>query len=52
MTAPISLVQRQEIVSLLKEGLNREDIAAQLGVTVGQVSAVKAHISNVICRSH
>jgi hypothetical protein len=31
-------------IRILAEGLDKQEIAAQLGVSVGQVSAVKAHI--------
>ena len=41
----ISQTQRQAIVSLLADGLSREAIAGQLGVTPGQVSAVRAHVT-------
>lgn len=42
---PVSITQRQAIVALLKEGRESQEIAAQVGVTPGQVAAVKAHIS-------
>lgn len=42
---PISVSQRQAIVTLLKDGLGNQEIAAQVGVTPGTVAAVKAHIS-------
>jgi len=32
-------------MALLKEGAESHDIAAQIGVTPGQIAAVKAHIS-------
>ena len=36
--------QRKAILELLIQGFDRETIAAQVGVTPGQVSAVAAHI--------
>ena len=42
---PLSVEQKKEILDLLDEGMERNAIAAQLGVTPGQVSAVKAHRS-------
>lgn len=45
MPAPVSVAQRQAIVALLKEGLDRHQIAAQVGVTPGQVAAIKSHVS-------
>jgi DNA-binding CsgD family transcriptional regulator len=44
-TAPVSVAQRQAIVSLLSDGLSRSEVAAKIGVTPGQVSAIKAHVS-------
>jgi RecB family endonuclease NucS len=41
---PISDSQRQAIASLLNAGLSNQEVAAQVGVTLGQVAAVKAHI--------
>jgi len=43
--APVSVAQRQAIVSLLSDGLSRSELAAKIGVTPGQVSAIKAHVS-------
>jgi len=43
--APVSVAQRQEIVTLLSEGLSRSEVAAKIGVTPGRVSAIKAHVS-------
>jgi hypothetical protein len=43
--APVSVAQRHEIVSLLSGGLSRDGVAAKIGVTPGQVSAIKAHMS-------
>jgi hypothetical protein len=43
--APASVAQRQAIISLLSDGLSRSDVAAKTGVTPGQVSAIKAHVS-------
>lgn len=37
--------QRRMVVSLLRQGLDRETIAVRAGVTPGQVSAVAAHIT-------
>jgi Endonuclease NucS len=42
---PVSVTQRQVIVTLLKDGLGNQEIATQVGVTPGTVAAVKAHIS-------
>ena len=42
---PVTLDQRKEIVALLNEGKSRDEIAAQIGVSAGQVAAIKAHIS-------
>ncbi len=42
---PISIAQRQAILTLLKDGLENRDIAAQTGVTPGAVAAVKAHVT-------
>jgi DNA-binding NarL/FixJ family response regulator len=35
--------QRKAVLALLAQGLARETVAAQVGVTPGQVSAVAAH---------
>jgi hypothetical protein len=43
--APVSVTQRHEIASLLSDGLSRNGVAAKIGVTPGQVSAIKAHMS-------
>jgi hypothetical protein len=45
MPAPVSIAQRQAIVSFLNEGVDRHEIAAQVRVTPGQVTAIKAHMS-------
>ncbi len=45
MPVPVSAAQRQTIVSLLNDGIITQQIAAQVGVTPGQVAAIKAHIS-------
>lgn len=43
---PISENQKSEIIRLIKEGeLNREQIAAKVGVSPGTVSAIKAHLT-------
>src|SRR5712691_11491681 len=36
--------QRQAVLALLAQGFARETVAAQVGVTPGQVSAVAAHV--------
>jgi DNA phosphorothioation-dependent restriction protein DptH len=36
--------QRKAVLALLAQGLNREAVAAQVGITPGQVSAVAAHV--------
>src|SRR5439155_6279940 len=36
--------QRKAVLALLAQGLDREMVAAQVGVTPGQVSAVAAHM--------
>ena len=36
--------QRKAVLALLAQGLDRETVAAQVGVTPGQVSAVAAHV--------
>lgn len=40
---PLTKVQKQEILYMLDEGMERNAIANELGVSPGQVSAVKAH---------
>jgi hypothetical protein len=42
---PVSSTQRQAIMAGLNEGLGNQDIAARVGVSPGQVAAVKAHVS-------
>jgi hypothetical protein len=42
---PVSVTQRQAIIALLGDGLETREIATRVGVTAGQVTAVKAHIS-------
>jgi len=42
---PISTVHRHEITALLADGLSNQEIASQVGVSIGQVAAVKAHIT-------
>jgi len=44
MPPKITDSQRQAVLALLAQGLNRETVAAQVGVTPGQVSAVAAHV--------
>jgi hypothetical protein len=45
MTTPVSIAQRQQIVALINDGIDRNEIAAKVGVTLGQVSAIRAHIT-------
>jgi hypothetical protein len=42
---PVSAEQRQAIRSLLSDGLDSQEIAAQIGVSPGTVAAVKAHMT-------
>ena len=42
---PVSADQRQAIRSLLADGLDNQEIAAQIGVSPGTVAAVKAHMT-------
>lgn len=44
MPERINEIQRDAILRLLAEGLDRQSIAYQVGVTPGQVSAVAAHV--------
>jgi len=44
MPPRITHSQRQVVLALLAQGLDRETVAAQVGVTPGQVSAVAAHV--------
>lgn len=44
MPPKITPSQRQVVLELLAQGVDRETIAAQVGVTPGQVSAVAAHV--------
>src|SRR5262245_33061113 len=44
MPRRITNSQRQAVLALLAQGLDRETVAAQVGVTPGQVSAVAAHV--------
>lgn len=44
MPPRITDIQRQAVLALLAQGFDRETVAAQVGVTPGQVSAVAAHI--------
>lgn len=44
MPQPVSAEQRQAIISCFNDGMDRNEIAAQVGVTPGQVAATKAHI--------
>jgi hypothetical protein len=37
--------QREKVLRLLTQGLDRDTIAAAVGVTPGQVSAISAHVS-------
>jgi endonuclease len=45
MPIPVSAEQRQAIRSLLDDGLDNKQIAAQLGVSPGQVASIKAHMT-------
>ncbi len=42
---PVTVTQRQAVIAGLDEGLDNQDIAARVGVSPGQVAAVKAHVS-------
>src|SRR3954471_21037355 len=42
---PVSAEQRHSIRSLLAQGLDNQEIAAQIGVSPGTVAAVKAHMT-------
>jgi hypothetical protein len=44
MPPRITNSQRQVVLILLAQGFDRETIAARVGVTPGQVSAVAAHV--------
>jgi hypothetical protein len=44
--------QRKAVVALLAQGLARETVAAQVGVTPGQVSAVVAHMKMGTYKKH
>ena len=44
---PVTAEQKVEIVALLDQGINRHDVAERVGVTPGQVSAVKAVAARV-----
>ena len=43
--ATLSEETKDQIVSLIEEGLGREQIASRVGVSPGTVSAIKAHIT-------
>ena len=43
--ATLSEETKDQIVSLIEEGLSREEIASRVGVSPGTVSAIKAHIT-------
>ena len=45
MPPRISNSQRQAIIKLIDEGLPRDVIANELGVSPGQISAVAAHVT-------
>ena len=45
MPAPVTPAQREAIVSLLGNGTATQQIASHVGVTPGQVAAIKAHLS-------
>src|SRR5437016_2847130 len=44
--------QRKAVLTLLAQGLARETVAAQVGVTPGQVSAVAAHLKMGTYKKH
>src|SRR5437879_3752865 len=44
MPKKVTREQRESILRLLREGQDRDTIAAVVGVTPGQVSAVSAHV--------
>src|SRR5438034_5494450 len=44
MPKKVTPEQREEILRMLAQGQNRDTIAATIGVTPGQVSAVAAHV--------
>src|SRR2546421_6028416 len=44
MPKKVTLDQRQAILRMLAQGQDRETIAASVGITPGQVSAVAAHV--------
>ncbi len=45
MPSRITETQRQAVLEMLAQGHDRETIAARVGVTAGQVSAVAAHVT-------
>lgn len=45
MPSKVTDVQREAILAMLAKGLDRATIADQTGVTVGQVSAIAAHLT-------
>ena len=45
MAKRINKSQREEVLDLLSQGHDRETIAARVGVTPAQVSAINAHVS-------
>lgn len=45
MAKRLSAGQRREILALLAQGQDRKTIAARVGVTLGQVSAINAHVT-------
>jgi hypothetical protein len=44
MPKRITEAQRQAVLRMLAQGVDRETIAASVGITPGQVSAVVAHV--------
>ena len=44
--------QRKAVLALLAQGLARETVAAQVGVTPGQVSAIAAHLKMGTYKKH
>jgi hypothetical protein len=45
MAKRLSASQRREVLALLAQGQDRKTIAARVGVTPGQVSAINAHVT-------
>lgn len=45
MATPLSSQQKQEIVELLQQGIDKKAVAMTVGVTPGQVAAIAAHMT-------